>query len=290
MILGPQSVIEKLLADALDREGIPYECQYRVYNKLNDLQPRYTMDFCIKAGNKLIGIECDGDAYHRDKKRDLERSAYLYSKGIAIILRFTTSEIKYNINYCVNEIKRYLNLYTGSSYILKEERPKEVKKKRKSTGVKNIETELPKVELYAIGYALSYEVDNYGVSTTMLVDKKTQQKSEVRHQIHTKITRKKCETLSILQGLQRLNRPCDVTIYTMSSWLVNVGNQNRLEHASRKLEDKELFLQIQNELSKHNYRFVFVTKSPEGVIRNSQYRELYSSAKQMVRREKEKIR
>ena len=187
-------------------------------------------------------------------------------------------------------MKRYLNLYTDSSYVLKEERPKGTKKKGKSTSVKNFERELPKIELYAIGYALSYEVDNYGVSTTLLVDKKTKRKSEVCHQIYTKITRKKCETLSILQGLQRINRSCDVTIYTMSSWLVNVGNQNRLEHASRKLEDKELFSQIQNELSKHNYRFVFVAKSPEGMIRNSQYRELYSSAKQMLRKEKEKIR
>lgn len=96
------------------------------------------MDFYIKAGNKLIGIECDGSTYHRDKKRDLERSAYLYSKGIAIILRFTTPEIKYNINYCVNEVKRYLNLYTGSSYILKEERPKEAKKKGKARVLKTL--------------------------------------------------------------------------------------------------------------------------------------------------------
>ena len=85
MSFGPESQLEKILADELDKEKISYTCQYRVYDRTNDLVPKYTLDFCIKAGGKLIGIECDGEAYHTDTRRDVDRSAYLYSKGIAVI-------------------------------------------------------------------------------------------------------------------------------------------------------------------------------------------------------------
>lgn len=57
MSFGPESQLEKILADELDKEKISYTCQYRVYDRTNDLVPKYTLDFCIKAGGKLIGIE-----------------------------------------------------------------------------------------------------------------------------------------------------------------------------------------------------------------------------------------
>lgn len=287
MILGPQSVIEKILADALDKEGIPYECQYRVYDKLNDLQPRYMLDFCVKVNNKLIGVECDGEAYHRDKQRDMERSAYLYSKGIAIVLRFTTSDIKYDIDYCVNEIKRYINMYADKKYVLKKERGRRFKEKKVDAWVRNNENRnLPYIELYAVGYALSYEQRNYGVAMTMLVDKTTNQQSQVRYELYTNTTQKECDAKAILQGLQRINRPCMVCVYTTSKWLCNVCNQNQLLFASKNIVDKSVFVRIEDELKNHDYHFVFVEKNPEGMIQNAPYRELNSRAKQVLYNQK----
>ena len=283
MYSNPQSEIEKILAKALDKENIAYECQYPIYNRIGDLQPKYTLDFCIKADKKIIAVECDGEAYHKDIKKDTERTAYLYSKGITILLRFTTTDIKYNVNYCINEIKRYINLYSDIKYSLKCENTEFCEQMNHSKDwVYNYDQYLPEVELFAVGFALSYDRLDCGIVMTMLIDSKSKRKSEIRYKIYDKTTQKECDTIAVLAGLQRLNRSSQIWMHTTSRFLCNVCNSNVLVEKSKNLDNREAFNKIAEELKKHNYHFVYVQKDTKGTIDNPIFRDLLSRSKQLL--------
>jgi very-short-patch-repair endonuclease len=63
----------------------------------------FELDFALI--NEKIGIECDGEKWHRNKKRDNFRD-YMLKRAGWQIFRFSGTEIKNNVILCVDKIKR----------------------------------------------------------------------------------------------------------------------------------------------------------------------------------------
>jgi len=290
-IIEPYSKIEILLAEALKKENIPYESQYRVYENPKDLVPKYTLDFLIRAGEKLINVECDGYAYHsgrENKQKDAIRNAWLFHNGFSHIIRFDSIDIKYNINYCTNVIKKILSIYTGVNYFYKRENKQADKYKlppKKSSYILNIVsgTKIDKVNIYAASSALSYEKDTKGAIAYQLEDVSRAILSNEFSFAYSGVNKKRCQTLSVLEALKRMKKPSAVTIYTDSKWIANVCNCERLLSSGKNLDDFGLFVKLDVELSKHNYRFICLRKI-NGTYSNKIFRNLASRAMQKAHR------
>jgi len=281
------SPLEEKLAHALTVEGIAFEQQYRVYDSHRDSLPKYTLDFVIRAEDRLINIECDG-MFHKDrddiKRRDEDRNAYLFARGFDV-LRFDTVDIKYNINFCVNMIKKSIASKTGQIFEFKPENLRVGNYRTKNTDfVKNVDvsTELDDVSIYAAAHALSYDKELLGVTAYRLHDVRRDRYSEVFITIHEKKNIKQCQSLSVLEALTALKKPCRVTIYTNSKWLVNVCNADTLVESAKKLSDTEIFIRIANELAKHSYKFIFVQKGRSVRFDNKPFNELISRVLQKI--------
>jgi very-short-patch-repair endonuclease len=75
----------------------------------------YFLDFALFCKVRNINIECDGDKFHTDKadiQSDKKRNNLLESKGWSV-LRFTTHDIKYEINSTLGIISDTINKYGG---------------------------------------------------------------------------------------------------------------------------------------------------------------------------------
>jgi len=78
-----------------------------------------------------------------------------------------------------------------------------------------------------------------------------------------------------------MKKPSKITIYSSSKWLVNVCNENQLLDKSKKLDNAALFKRIDNELSKHNYKFILVRRS-QGIYGVGHFQSLVSRARQRL--------
>lgn len=92
--------IEIIMANALEKNNITFVEQYPIRCKYGYIADFYLPDF------KII-IECDGEQFH-NKKRDNKRDAILRKLEYKII-RFSGTEIRTDINTCLNKIKHELN-------------------------------------------------------------------------------------------------------------------------------------------------------------------------------------
>lgn len=113
--------IELRLIDALIKEKIPFQEQYRIYKK-GDLNPKYVVDFYIEFNQKDLIIECDGFSYHTsdfDVERDIKRERWLKENGYRNILRFTTNQIINEIHIVIRRIKYKLGIEKYSKQQLK---------------------------------------------------------------------------------------------------------------------------------------------------------------------------
>lgn len=113
--------IELRLKEALFKEKIPFQEQYRIYQK-GDLTPKYVVDFYIEFnGNDLI-VECDGFSYHTsdfDIKRDIRREEWLKQNGYENIIRFTSTQILNEVQVVIKRIKDKLGIEKYSKQQLK---------------------------------------------------------------------------------------------------------------------------------------------------------------------------
>jgi very-short-patch-repair endonuclease len=78
------SPIEHWLYQALEKWGVNVQRQ-------KEIGP-YRADIYIEQDGKKIVVECDGEGFHDDKKRDNKRDKYMVDRGY-LVFRFTGSEI-----------------------------------------------------------------------------------------------------------------------------------------------------------------------------------------------------
>jgi very-short-patch-repair endonuclease len=113
--------IEYLMREALTKENLTFQEQYRLYSGGKFSEVKYVADFFLEnKGHKLI-IECDGFHYHagRDKyKKQLERDQWLNQRGY-IVLHFSTNLIVSNISAVIQTIKYNLKLPCDVSQVSK---------------------------------------------------------------------------------------------------------------------------------------------------------------------------
>ncbi len=91
------TIIEKLMKEALDKDGIKYESQYK-------LGSMFVCDFAIP--DKKIIIECDGEYWHNQPNNircDKNKADYCKTNGWRL-LRFSDKEIKEEIKACIARV------------------------------------------------------------------------------------------------------------------------------------------------------------------------------------------
>ena len=88
--------IEQFIENLLIENGIEYVFQYPIRCKFG-----YITDFFLPQYNLII--ECDGEAWHKDKIRDNHKTFYLIGRGYKI-LRLTGNEIENDIDGCLDKI------------------------------------------------------------------------------------------------------------------------------------------------------------------------------------------
>jgi G:T-mismatch repair DNA endonuclease (very short patch repair protein) len=86
----------------LDKLGINYVFQYPIL--------RYDVDFAIPE--LKIAIECDGEYWHQDKKRDKERQSKIEKEGW-FVLRYSETKINQCLNEIEDELARVVGNHTG---------------------------------------------------------------------------------------------------------------------------------------------------------------------------------
>jgi superfamily I DNA and/or RNA helicase/very-short-patch-repair endonuclease len=103
-----ESPYERILAQALSREGIRFHQQYIV--------GQYRLDFAIidETRNIKIDVEVDGKNYHTEwtgeqLKKDILRNHRLEQLGWKVV-RLWTYEIRDDLDYCLNKIKKMINI------------------------------------------------------------------------------------------------------------------------------------------------------------------------------------
>jgi very-short-patch-repair endonuclease len=96
--------IERKMAILLDKIGIEYVFQFPIL--------RYDVDFAIPA--LKIVIECDGEYWHKNtRKEDLKRQRRIEKEGW-FVLRYTDSQINKCLNEVENELLRVVNNHNGN--------------------------------------------------------------------------------------------------------------------------------------------------------------------------------
>lgn len=91
--------IERIMGKALDKNNIQVAYDFPIRCKYG-----YRIDFAISS--KKIGIECDGEHWHKENNHhDRKRDHFLKGIGWKII-RFKGLEIKENVESCIKEIKK----------------------------------------------------------------------------------------------------------------------------------------------------------------------------------------
>jgi very-short-patch-repair endonuclease len=99
---GRKTSIEARMALLLDKLGINYVFQYPIL--------RYDVDFAIPE--LKIAIECDGEYWHQDKKRDKERQSKIEKEGW-FVLRYSETKINQCLNEIEDELARVVGNHTG---------------------------------------------------------------------------------------------------------------------------------------------------------------------------------
>ena len=95
----PETSLERIMREELERRGLSFESQYPT-------RSGFIIDFAFS--DKRIGIECDGEMWHKPgNRRDRYRDRILKRGGWRII-RFTGTERMDNVSSCVDRITELL--------------------------------------------------------------------------------------------------------------------------------------------------------------------------------------
>lgn len=106
-----ESPLEEKFWEEFKLNFIPAERQYMEAVGKNN----FYLDFAIFCKNRKLGIECDGDTYHTDKKAVLEdkrRDNQLENRGWNIF-RYSTEDVEYKFEESILQVKDTINRYGG---------------------------------------------------------------------------------------------------------------------------------------------------------------------------------
>ena len=112
ILFESSTYIEELLKQALKKEGLQFEEQYRVYTGGRFSEVKYVADFMLTNGYIRLIVECDGYNYHSDRKqitKEKERDQWLKLKGYDVV-HFSTNELKTNMPRVIYTIKSRLQI------------------------------------------------------------------------------------------------------------------------------------------------------------------------------------
>lgn len=94
---------------------------------------------------------------------------------------------------------------------------------------------------------------------------------------HEHTTNNRMELTAVIEGLEALNTPCDVTIYSDSAYVVNAINQNWLSNwqknkwlnsSKQAVSNKDLWEKLLILLDKHNVKFIKVKGHADNELNN----------------------
>ena len=118
------------------------------------------------------------------------------------------------------------------------------------------------------------------------VDSKGEVHEKEISQGYIKTTNNRMELMAAIRGLQELERPCEVTLYSDSKYVIDAFNQDWIGNWQKKgfkksdgkpVKNPDLWKTLIAEVSKHRVTFVWV-KGHDGHIENERCDELATSA------------
>ncbi|MBQ3220108.1 MAG: DUF559 domain-containing protein [Clostridia bacterium] len=266
--------IELRLRDALIKEKIPFQEQYRIYQK-GALNPKYVVDFYIEFNQKDLIIECDGFSYHTsdfDIQRDIKREKWLKDNGYKNILRFTTAQILNEMHIVIRRIKEKLEIEKYSKQQLKFKG----KQIRKDYVINVLEKSLHSVTLY-----YDYLQINEGVVVAYkFYDETRKVFSDIRMKRLYNVPHNKGGDMALLIALRALKSSTKLLVYSQTDFLVRYFND--YENLSIQQKGLEIILQ---ELKKHNYLFKYIN-----CRRNASYYDDVGDERLILQELKSKVR
>ena len=246
ILMESSSSIELLLKTALQKEGLEFKEQQRIYERGNDLHPKYVADFVVTAQNLSIIVECDGASYHTsdlDVQRDIERDCWLRSRGYKKVLHFSAYQLRYEMKTVILTIKHHLGLIS-------------VPKKQLRFRGKAIRQEIiinvndPTLKLHRVTLYYSYiQLRDRVWLVYKFKDSTLNRFSEERTKIFYNVPDKFGSQLAIYVALKDLKRSVELLVYCSSSWLTAYLNGL----VEIKSEPQLLLEKTREELTKHNY-------------------------------------
>jgi very-short-patch-repair endonuclease len=99
-----ESPVERRMYEALLEHGIGTEPGVEVNG--------YRLDLALRSERLQLDIECDGAAYHSDRRKDAIRDVHLREAGWEVV-RFSGREINSDIERCVADVITKLNSPSG---------------------------------------------------------------------------------------------------------------------------------------------------------------------------------
>ena len=244
-----ETKIELRLKDALIKEKIRFQEQYRIYRK-GDLHPKYVVDFYIELNKQDLIIECDGFSYHTsdfDVERDLKKERWLKENGYKNILRFTTAQIINEMEVVIKRIKDKLGIVKYSKQQLKFKG----KQIRKDYVINLDEKNLHNVILYYEYLQINDKV----VVAYKFYDETKKIFSDIRIKRIFNVPLKQGGDVALLIALRALKRSVKLLVYCQTDFLVQYFNN--FENENMSMKQKTLYVILQ-ELKRHNYLFKYI--------------------------------
>lgn len=112
ILLGSSTHIEYLLRDALKKENLNFEEQYRINTGGTFSETKYVADFYLNYNGVRLLVECDGKCYHTGsdaRKKQKQRDDWLKQKHF-VVLHFTTRDLELNMYGVIQTIKHSLKI------------------------------------------------------------------------------------------------------------------------------------------------------------------------------------
>lgn len=143
------------------------------------------------------------------------------------------------------------------------------------------------VKVYTDGAARGNPDGPGGYGTVLeYVDTKGQLHTKEISQGYKKTTNNRMELMAVIAGLEALNRPCDVEVYSDSQYVVNAFNQHWIEGWIKKgwkrgknepVKNVDLWKRLLEVKGKHQVKFIWV-KGHDGHPQNERCDMLATSA------------